>query len=123
MLLPIPFHGECFSASHRQTGDDAEHVFQAERHTRPVVCLHLRHGHNEVCCQNALWYPQRIEPCEGRRHLHLPHVVSIQIHETQLAVPQLRLKAALSENEIRVPLVARSFLSRRKLIEQVDGVV
>jgi hypothetical protein len=50
-----------------------------------------------------------IESCEGRHRFHLPHVVSIQIDETQLAVPQLRCKAALSENEIRVPLVAGSF--------------
>ena len=58
---------------------------------------------------NALGYPQPIESCEGRRHLHLPHVIPIQIDETQLAVPQLRFKATLSDNEIRVPLIARSF--------------
>jgi hypothetical protein len=58
---------------------------------------------------NALGYPQRIESCEGRRHLQLAHVVPIQIYETQLAVPQLRFKAGLSGNEIRVSLVARSF--------------
>ena len=63
-----------------------------------MVRLHSRHRH-EVPCQNSLRYPQRIESGEGRRHLHLAHVVPIQIHETQLAVPQLRLSRSERERD------------------------
>jgi hypothetical protein len=50
-----------------------------------------------------------------RFHLHLPNVVLVQIDKTQLAVSQLRFRAVLSENEIRVTLMARSFRNNHGL--------
>src|SRR5579872_3291306 len=42
-----------------QAWHHTEHVFQAQRHARPVMCFDLRHRHGEIGCQDSTRQPKR----------------------------------------------------------------
>src|SRR5207249_3281110 len=69
--------------------DNTKHVFHAERDAGPVVRLHLRHGHDEVRCEDGSREPEMSETGIVGLELCLDELVAIQINKPNLAVREL----------------------------------
>ena len=75
-------------------GNNPEHVFHAECDVGPVACFHLRHGHDEIGCEDGPWEPQVAKTGIVGLELRFDELVAIEIHGCDLAVRKLIAEAA-----------------------------
>jgi hypothetical protein len=88
---------------------NSEHVLQAERNAGPVMGHDLRHRYNKIRIQNGPGKPQVFHTRVRGARRHFAQLIPIQINKVDLLRLQLIFQTALNEDQVRVPLVARSF--------------
>src|SRR6267378_4612174 len=89
--------------------NNAKHVLHAERDSGPMMRFHFRHGDDEVRLENGSWKPQVPKPGIVGLNLRFDQLVTIEIHERDIAMRKLVAEAVLVQEQIRVAMMTWAF--------------